>query len=82
MPMHNWTQVEPTIFHHFHQRWSIAIVDALNAGLLPSGLSALIEQHRHGMYALPTIDSWSNTVGFPTSELLFAHASGYVGLSI
>ena len=42
--MHDWTQVEPTIFHHFHQQWSSATV-ALNAGLLPPGLSALIEQH-------------------------------------
>ena len=45
MPTHDWSGVEPTIFHHFHQRWSIAIADALNAGLLPTGLSALIEQH-------------------------------------
>src|SRR5580692_6060925 len=49
MPMHDWTQVEPTISHHFHQQWSIAIADALNAGLLPSGLSALIEQHTGGV---------------------------------
>lgn len=49
MPMHDWTRVEPTIYHHFHQRWSVAIVDALNAGLLPPGLSALIEQHAGGV---------------------------------
>jgi len=49
MPMHDWTQVEPTIYHHFHQQWSIAICNALNAGLLPSGLSALIEQHSGGV---------------------------------
>jgi hypothetical protein len=49
MPMHDWTQVEPTIYHHFHQRWSVAIADALNAGLLPTGLSALIEQHSRGL---------------------------------
>lgn len=49
MPMHDWTRVEPTIFHHFHQRWSVAIADALNAGLLPPGLSALIEQSAGGV---------------------------------
>ena len=49
MPMHDWTQVEPTIYHHFHQQWSIAICNALNAGLLPPGLSALIEQHAGGV---------------------------------
>ncbi len=49
MPMHDWTHVEPTIYHHFHQRWTVAIADALNAGLLPAGLSALIEQHTGGL---------------------------------
>ena len=43
MPMHDWTQVEPTIYHHFHQQWTVAIADALNVGLLPPGFSALIE---------------------------------------
>lgn len=49
MPMHDWTRVEPTIYHHFHQRWTVAIVDALNAGLLPPGFSALVEQHTGGV---------------------------------
>lgn len=49
MPMHDWTRVEPTIYHHFHQRWAAAIADALNAGLLPSGLSALLEQSTGGV---------------------------------
>ncbi len=44
MPMHDWTRVEPTIFHHFHQLWSVAIADVLNSRLLPKGLSALIER--------------------------------------
>ncbi len=49
MPMHDWTEVEPTIYHHFHQTWSVEICDSLNAGLLPPGLSALIEQHTGGV---------------------------------
>lgn len=48
MPMHDWSRVEPTIYHDFHQQWSVAICNALNAGLLPPGLSALIEQHAVG----------------------------------
>jgi hypothetical protein len=32
------------LFHHFHQSWSIRISDALNAGRLTKGLSALVEQ--------------------------------------
>ena len=49
MPMHDWTRVEPTIYHHFHQRWATAISDALNAGLLPAGYSALQVQHTGGV---------------------------------
>jgi hypothetical protein len=49
MPMHDWTQVEPTIYHHFHQQWSSEICKALNAGLLPPGVSALLEQHTGGV---------------------------------
>ncbi len=49
MPVHNWSKVDANLFHHFHQRWSIAICDALNAGLLPPGYSALIEQHARGL---------------------------------
>jgi len=49
MPMHDWTRVEPTMYHHFHQQWSVSICNALNAGLLPSGFSALIEQHAGGL---------------------------------
>src|SRR5271167_1676095 len=49
MPMHDWQRVPATIYHHFHQRWTIAICDALNAGLLPPGYSALVEQHAGGL---------------------------------
>src|SRR5580692_2006899 len=50
MPMHDWKRVPPTIYHHFHQRWTIAICDALNGGLLPPGYSALVEQYSSGLY--------------------------------
>ena len=50
MPMHDWTRVPPTIYHHFHQRWTISICDALNAGLLPHGYSALVDQYSSGVY--------------------------------
>jgi hypothetical protein len=32
------------LFHDFHQTWSIHLKTALNAGLLPRGFSALVEQ--------------------------------------
>ena len=50
MPMHDWKRVPATIYHHFHQQWTISICDALNAGLLPPGYSALVEQYSSGLY--------------------------------
>src|SRR6266446_6152370 len=49
MPVHDWSRIDANVFHHFHQRWTIAICDALNAGLLPPGYSALVEQHAGGL---------------------------------
>jgi hypothetical protein len=44
MPIHDWTRVPAGLFHDFHQSWSIRIKDALNAGRLPKGVAALVEQ--------------------------------------
>jgi hypothetical protein len=44
MPLHDWTRVPVGLFHHFHQSWSIRIADILNAGRLPKGIAALVEQ--------------------------------------
>jgi hypothetical protein len=44
MPIHDWTRVPSGLFHDFHQTWTIHIKTALNGGLLPKGLSALVEQ--------------------------------------
>jgi Protein of unknown function (DUF4058) len=49
MPMHDWKRVPATIYHHFHQQWTISICNALNAGLLPPGYSALVEQYSSGL---------------------------------
>jgi hypothetical protein len=49
MPMHDWKRVPATIYHHFHQQWTISICDALNAGLLLPGYSALVEQYSSGL---------------------------------
>jgi hypothetical protein len=49
MPVHDWYRVDANVFHHFHQRWTIAICDTLNAGLLPRGYSALVEQPAAGL---------------------------------
>lgn len=44
MPIHDWSGVEPGIFHDFHQAWTIEIRNALNGGGLPPGFFALTEQ--------------------------------------
>jgi hypothetical protein len=44
MPIHDWTRVRANRFHDFHQSWTIAIRNALNAGRLPQGYFAMVEQ--------------------------------------
>lgn len=48
MPIHDWTRVPSGLFHDFHQTWSIHLKTALNSGILPKGLSALVEQRAVG----------------------------------
>jgi hypothetical protein len=44
MPIHDWSRIPAGLFHDFHQTWSVQIKLALNAGILPRGISALVEQ--------------------------------------
>ena len=44
MPIHDWSRIPSGLFHDFHQTWSIQIKVALNNGILPKGVSALVEQ--------------------------------------
>jgi hypothetical protein len=44
MPMQDWTRVKAGTYHNFHYRWVAAIMDRLNAGLLPPGYFAMAEQ--------------------------------------
>jgi Protein of unknown function (DUF4058) len=48
MPIHDWTRVRANQFHHFHQSWTVAISNALNAGRLPPGYFAMVEQRTGG----------------------------------
>lgn len=43
MPIHDWTRVPAGTYHFFHQRWIIALADALNGGGLPEGYYAMSE---------------------------------------
>jgi hypothetical protein len=44
MPIHDWSRVDPGLFHHFHHGWTAEIASALNAGGLPPGFFAMAEQ--------------------------------------
>ena len=44
MPIHDWTRVNPGIFHHFHLEWIGDLSRVLNRGLLPPDYYALAEQ--------------------------------------
>ena len=44
MPIHDWNRVYAGLFHDFHQTWSVYIKNAMNAGMLPRGVTALVEQ--------------------------------------
>jgi hypothetical protein len=48
MPIHDWTRVDAGLFHHFHQDWTIELARSLNAGELPPGFIALVEQQTGG----------------------------------
>jgi hypothetical protein len=45
MPVHDWTRVDAGLFHDFHQSWTVALRNALNAGVLPPEYFALVEQN-------------------------------------
>ncbi|MFO0847037.1 MAG: DUF4058 family protein [Gemmataceae bacterium] len=44
MPMHDWTRVEPGIYHDFHTLWLTEVRRELNRGVLPPGYYAMVEQ--------------------------------------
>src|SRR5260221_4100863 len=44
MPIHDWTRVKSGTYPNFHYRWIAAIMDRLNAGLLPPEYFAMAEQ--------------------------------------
>src|SRR5262249_18186906 len=45
MQIHDWTRVEASTFHDFHNSWITHLKEALNAGPLPPGYYAQSEQH-------------------------------------
>src|SRR5438477_12894180 len=69
MPAHDWTRVEAGIFHHFHQDWTIEICRNLNAGRLPHGYFALVEQVAAGPVPdVLTLERWVKDSGDESSN--------------
>ncbi|MBL7134482.1 MAG: DUF4058 family protein [Phycisphaerae bacterium] len=44
MAVHDWSRVDSGIFHHFHQAWTIEIIDSLNGESLSPVFFAMVEQ--------------------------------------
>jgi hypothetical protein len=74
MPVHDWTRVDAGLFHDFHQGWSIALRNALNAGGLPPDYFALVDQNIRG----PIPDVLTLKLGEGTA----APTNGAVGLAV
>lgn len=49
MPIHNWKAAPVGLYHHFHQSWTVNLAEGLNAGVLPAGYFALVDQRSIGM---------------------------------
>lgn len=45
MPTHDWTRVDPSVFHDFRHSWIVEIARSLEADNLPSDYYAMIEAH-------------------------------------
>ena len=73
MPIHDWTRVEPGIFHDFHHEWVSTIKRALNDGLLPKSYYAMAEQVAGGrtpdVLTLERSAPGSDGNGHPQSEV-------------
>ena len=75
MPIHDWRRVRVNRFHDFHQSWTIVICNALNAGQLPPGYFAMIEQQTGRTEAdVITLDLNPPAGGAPMGGLAIAAA--------
>ena len=85
MLIHDWTHVRANRFHDFHQSWTIAIRNALNAGRLPPGFFALVEQQAGGPEARVTLQRVAQEIQvgidetIPQPGMVVAEAIGFQG---
>lgn len=60
MPIHDWSQVDVGLFHHFHQSWIVNLCNVLNNGVLPDDYYALAEQVVKGPVPdVLTLQTWN-----------------------
>ena len=76
MPLHDWSHVPSSTFHHFHQRWIQSICDGLNAGELPSDYYAMSE--RNASRTVPDVITLrpfeKDTANYPSGGTAIAEA--------
>ena len=81
MPIHDWTRVDHGTFHNFHVLWSVALSNALNAGVLPADYYAMVEQHAgEGKPNVVTLHAGSN--GNDSNELDPGLSSGLTSVAV
>ncbi len=70
MPIHNWSKVDPSVFHDFHVSWIVTLSGTLNGGLLPGTHYATIEPHAAHLF----VDVLEGNINYPVpnSETTYA----------
>lgn len=83
MPIHDWTRVDPGVFHHLHTTWIPDIMRALINGILPPGYYAMVEQVASGPIPdVLTLQRGSNgSAGGRAGPIPQPDASGLVALA-
>jgi hypothetical protein len=66
MPVHDWTRVDPGVFHDFHNVWIGELRNALNSGVLPQEFYAMSEQHA-GKYIADVLTTPLSSGSLPIS---------------
>ncbi|HYV37394.1 MAG TPA: DUF4058 domain-containing protein [Gemmataceae bacterium] len=76
MPIHDWTRVDAGLFHDFHQDWTVELSRVLNAGRLPRGYVALIDQEIGG----PITGSMVGRQGKESEEEIYSRRANRISI--
>ena len=78
MPIHDWTNVIPDVFHDFHGCWVNELHKVLNGGSLPSNVYAMAEQTSDALPSRQSMmeDSEADLYAKKANRVAIRHASG------